>query len=71
MSYKLKANPAPRGLFDKVLQLRISQDMADRIDEWRRTAKPAPSVSQAIRQLIDAGLSEIEDDEFSMMDTEL
>jgi hypothetical protein len=34
----------------------FDQEMLDAIDGWRRRQKPIPSVSDAIRRLVDLGL---------------
>jgi hypothetical protein len=34
----------------------LSADMLDAIDKWRAKQRPIPNVSDAIRQLIEAGL---------------
>jgi hypothetical protein len=34
----------------------FDQKMLDAIDDWRRGEKPIPSVSEAIRRLIELGL---------------
>lgn len=36
--------------------LRLDDAMVERIDQWRRAQKPIPTESEAIRQLLDAGL---------------
>jgi hypothetical protein len=34
----------------------FEQDMLDAIDDWRRKQKPIPTVSDAIRRLVEQGL---------------
>ena len=34
----------------------FDQDMLDAIDNWRRKQKPIPTVSDAIRRLVEKGL---------------
>ena len=34
----------------------FDQEMLDAIDKWRRRQTPIPSVSEAIRRLVEAGL---------------
>jgi hypothetical protein len=34
----------------------FEQDMLDAIDDWRRKQKPIPTVSDAIRRLVELGL---------------
>jgi len=36
--------------------LRVDEALLERIDQWRRGQKPIPTESEAIRQLLDAGL---------------
>jgi hypothetical protein len=36
--------------------IKFSEDMLDTIDKWRAKQRPIPNVSDAIRQLIEAGL---------------
>lgn len=36
--------------------IRYDEDLAARIEQWRRSQKVIPTETEAIRQLIDAGL---------------
>lgn len=39
------------------IQLRLSESLARRIDDWRRTSSDIPTRSEAIRRLLDSALS--------------
>ena len=41
---------------DKLAQLRLPEELAVRIDDWRRRQTDIPSRSEAIRRLVDRGL---------------
>jgi hypothetical protein len=41
----------------RLVQLRLSEDLETRIDAWRRVQADIPTRSDAIRRLVEAGLS--------------
>ena len=42
--------------FPRLVQLRLPQDLAKAVDDWRRTEDDIPSRSEAMRRLIEKGL---------------
>ncbi len=42
---------------DRPFQMRASQDWLDQIDDWRRKQPDLPSRAEAIRRLVERGLS--------------
>lgn len=44
-------------LNDKVFQMRASEEWLRKIDDWRRTQPDIPSRAEAIRRLVEKGLS--------------
>ena len=42
---------------DKVFQMRASEEWLRKIDDWRRQQPDIPSRAEAIRRLVDKGLS--------------
>jgi hypothetical protein len=46
----------PYGVFDPGRSRRTISEMLDAIDKWRRRQTPLPSVSEAIRRLVELGL---------------
>src|SRR3712207_1276035 len=47
---------------DQRLFMRVDADFLRRIDDWRRQQPAIPSRSEAIRQLVEAGLGKGDDD---------
>jgi hypothetical protein len=41
----------------KLIQLRISDELEERLDAWRREQKDLPSRSEAIRRLVELALA--------------
>lgn len=46
----------PTKKFEVTEIVRMDQDLADRIEAWRRKQSKIPNKSEAIRQLLDSGL---------------
>lgn len=42
----------------QLIQLRLSDDLAKRIDDWRRKQDDLPTRSEAIRRLVDRALDD-------------
>ena len=49
-AYKMDAN-------SERLQMRVSTEFLDKVDEWRRKQPDLPNRSEAIRRLVEIGLS--------------
>jgi len=50
----------PRGVplvHDRPFQMRVSEEFLAAIDDWRTKQRPVPSRSEAIRQLVEAGIA--------------
>ncbi len=43
---------------EKPMRLRISDELQRQIDDWRAEQTPIPTMAEAIRQLIEAGLAQ-------------
>jgi hypothetical protein len=41
----------------RTFQMRVRQSFTDRIDDWRRGQKDLPSQAEAIRRLVEIGLT--------------
>jgi hypothetical protein len=50
----------PEKKFDAQIHLTISTDMLKRVDRWRAAQADVPNRSEAIRRLVDLGLSDDE-----------
>lgn len=46
--------------FDHLLQMRVSDEFLAMLDKWRGKQSPIPSRAQAIRDLVERGLSKSE-----------
>jgi hypothetical protein len=46
----------PGRIQDRVLQMRVSDEFIESIDEWRRKEPDLPSRAEAIRRLVELGL---------------
>jgi hypothetical protein len=42
---------------DQTFQMRISRELIERVDQWRRAQKDIPSRAAAIRRLVEAALT--------------
>lgn len=55
MSAVIRSNPP--GTKTERFELRLSMELLARVDEWRRTQADLPSRSEAVRRLMEIGLS--------------
>lgn len=44
--------------YGKLFQVRVSEEMQVKINDWRRQQEDIPSMSEAVRRLIEKALSE-------------
>ena len=52
-----KAVGRPKGqLNDRLLQMRVSEEFLELIDDWRGKQRPIPGRTEAIRRLIESAL---------------